>query len=357
MSTLHGTQATHAERAGRGGILVIRRDNIGDLVCTTPLLAALRAQHPQAWIGVLANSYNAPALEGNPHVDAVLAYRKLKHLAPGESAAGALFERLRLLWRLRRRGLDLAVLAAGEEDRRGLSLARQVAARRIVWADAAREGVHEVERVFGAARALGIEGPPPGLTVCAREDALGHARAALRAGSVASAGGDAARAPVIGLHISARRPLQRWPGAQFAELARQLHARHAATIMLFWAPGAEDDARHPGDDGKADSIRTGLAGALPLVGYPTRALSELIGGLAACDLVVCADGGAMHLAAGLGRPVVALFGDSPAARWRPWGVPHVVLQPPDGDVRTLAVEDVAQACAGLLPAGRLPQPL
>ena len=52
-------------------ILVIRRDNIGDLVCTTPLLAALRARFPDAWIGVLANSYNAPVLSGYPHVNDV----------------------------------------------------------------------------------------------------------------------------------------------------------------------------------------------------------------------------------------------------------------------------------------------
>ncbi|MBI3715416.1 MAG: hypothetical protein HY255_05435 [Betaproteobacteria bacterium] len=44
------------------GLLVIRRDNIGDLVCTTPLLAALRTHFPQARIEVLANSYNAPVL-------------------------------------------------------------------------------------------------------------------------------------------------------------------------------------------------------------------------------------------------------------------------------------------------------
>ena len=34
-------------------ILVVRRDNIGDLVCTTPLFAALRRQYPQAWLGAL----------------------------------------------------------------------------------------------------------------------------------------------------------------------------------------------------------------------------------------------------------------------------------------------------------------
>ncbi|HRE18743.1 MAG TPA: hypothetical protein PLW86_17010, partial [Rhodocyclaceae bacterium] len=76
-------------------ILVIRTDNIGDLVCTTPLLSALRQRHPQAWIGVLANSYSAPVLAGNPDVDAVLVYRKAKHLAPGESVLAAHWSRLR----------------------------------------------------------------------------------------------------------------------------------------------------------------------------------------------------------------------------------------------------------------------
>ena len=37
-------------------ILVIRRDNIGDLVCTTPLFTALRRRFPDAWIGAFVNS-------------------------------------------------------------------------------------------------------------------------------------------------------------------------------------------------------------------------------------------------------------------------------------------------------------
>ena len=63
----------------RERILIVRRDNIGDLVLTTPLIAALRAKKPDAWIGFLANSYNAPVLSGNPHLDAVFAYDKAKH--------------------------------------------------------------------------------------------------------------------------------------------------------------------------------------------------------------------------------------------------------------------------------------
>ena len=58
-------------------ILIIRRDNIGDLVCTTPLIAALRKRYSKASIGVLANSYNAPVLDGNSDVDDLYAYSKL----------------------------------------------------------------------------------------------------------------------------------------------------------------------------------------------------------------------------------------------------------------------------------------
>ena len=55
-------------------ILFIRRDNIGDLICTTPALRAVRGAFPHARIGVLANTYNTDALLGNPDVDDVFVY-------------------------------------------------------------------------------------------------------------------------------------------------------------------------------------------------------------------------------------------------------------------------------------------
>ncbi len=60
-------------------ILIIRRDNIGDLVCTTPAIAALRKHYPDAEIGALVNSYNSEVLRGNPDVNRVFVYHKLKH--------------------------------------------------------------------------------------------------------------------------------------------------------------------------------------------------------------------------------------------------------------------------------------
>lgn len=321
-------------------ILVIRRDNIGDLVCTTPLLSALRTVHPAAWIGVLANSYNAPALDGNPDADEVFSYRKLKHVGDDEGVLAALRGRLEMLWSLRKRNVEVAVVSAGAQDVRGARLARMLSPGRIVWSADPVEGTHEVERAFSAARALGYRGPVLPLKVIPRADTIAKVHAAFCTAGM--------RSPVIGIHISARRAAQRWPIGRFAALATELAARHAVSILLFWSPGAEDDAKHPGDDGKARAIIEATRGAAPMMPWPTQELPELIAGLSQCDVVVCSDGGAMHLAAGLGKPIACFFGDSPVDRWRPWGVPHVVLQAPSGQVEDVSVQETASAVAQLL---------
>ena len=59
----------------------------------------------------------------------------------------------------------------------------------------------------------------------------------------------------------------------------------------------------------------------------------------------------MHLAAALGRPVVALFGDSPVERWRPWGVPYRVVRPESRNLRDQPLGPVLDALAALPEVG------
>ena len=323
-------------------ILVIRRDNIGDLVCTTPLFSALREHFPDAWLGALVNSYNAPVLTGNSDLSKVIAYTKLKHVDAGQSAWRLLGARFSDLWKLRRMKLDTVVLATTTPSARYRSLASWLAPKAVVGYDATLEramaGRHEVERVFALAARLGIEqGPIPPLKVV--PDAVEVERA------VASfAPGAGAR---VAVHISARRPAQRWPAEGFAELIARLRDAHGARCMLLWAPGPSDHPQHPGDNEKSARIRALLGSDARTVFYPTATLPALIGALAACDCAVLPDGGAMHLAAALGKPVVALFGDSPVERWRPWGVAHRVLRPESRDVRDITVEEIEGAYASL----------
>ncbi len=129
--------------------------------------------------------------------------------------------------------------------------------------------------------------------------------------------------------------------------------------MLLWSPGAEDNPLHPGDDAKAQDVlkKVGadslcvpgipLRGQVTVMARPTQTLPELIAALGECNALICADGGAMHLAAGLGLPIVCLFGNSGAARWRPWGVPYRLLQKPSCNVADIGVDEVVSAFTGL----------
>ncbi len=328
-------------------VLVIRRDNIGDLVCTTPLFSALRAAWPTARIVALVNSYNAPVLHGNPDIDEVCIYRKAKHRAQGESLLAVWWQTWRLLQRLRREHFDIAIIATPGRQPAALKFARWIKADRIVSYGTETDGItdpvplslanagHEVECVMRLLEPLGISSPAGPVRVYAPHPT--------------SASTTACDGPLIGLHISARKPPQRWPVERFAELARRLHATHGARFLLFWAPGPKQHPQHPGDDESAARLLADCRG-LPVEPYATQRLEELIAGLARCDHVICSDGGAMHLAAGLGKPIVCFFGNSGATHWRPWGVPHELLQPESMNVGDLAVDTVAAAYERLLVA-------
>ena len=336
-------------------ILVVRRDNIGDLVCTTPVFTALRQRFPAARICALVNSYNAPVLARHPAVDRVFVYTKLKHRAPGQSRLRLLWQRLRMYWELKKICFDYVLLpsdqprllrfALGLRPQHIVALGQSAAPSKIVtMLPSIREGAeHEVQATFRLLEPLDIRGTPPATFIVSDTIETDKARAALDA--TLGAG------PVAAIHISARKPSQRWPNERFVELMRTLHARHGLRFVLLWAPGPEANPLHPGDDEKAHAI-VQATNDLPVLPYATRTLPELIGALSICDALICSDGGAMHLAAGLGKPIVCLFGKSNAWRWHPWGVPYELLQTGSQEVNDIKLDDVVNAFFRLMQLER-----
>ncbi len=338
-------------------ILVIRRDNIGDLVCTTPIIRALRQRYPEARLDALVNSYNLPVIAHNPDLDHVYAYTKAKHRGEGESLIGVIWRRIRLMWALRRTQYDLVVLANGGCMERPLRLARQVAPQHIlgffnertpgaaaidlrVPLAEARTG-HEAEMLFGLLAPLGIEPPPGPLVLSPPPAQFEKARQTLAAQPWF------APRTTLAVHISARKPSQRWPAERFVELMKALQASRDVQFVLFWSPGDEHNPLHPGDDRKAEAIRAGLPADFPLLAWPTARLDELIGGLAVCKGMLCSDGGAMHIGAALGLPIACFFGQSDASHWYPWGVPHRIMQAESRDVTDIAVQEAQTALDAL----------
>lgn len=336
-------------------ILVVRRDNIGDLVCTTPAFAAIRKAYPEAEIGALVNSYNAEVLRGNPHVDRVFVYQKLKHAGNLAGRFKALNQRLMLIAHLRHWKSDVTILAKSSYDRHGLNFARQIGAKNIIGYvpdDLSQAkglpdiqlktpeftGLHEVEAINGLLKPLGIEdalGPlkvfPDGAVQIALEQSLPKAKRR------------------IALHISAREPERRWGNDNFITLTRHiLETEPDAQILLFWSPGKADDPHHPGDDEAAEQLLKAV-GNSRLIPMPTQNLTELISALSLCELFIGTDGGAMHLAVALDKNALALFENKPDKlnHWYPWQVQSRVVHGALPEIASIDLAEVIAAMAAL----------
>jgi N-acetylglucosaminyldiphosphoundecaprenol N-acetyl-beta-D-mannosaminyltransferase len=99
---------------------------------------------------------------------------------------------------------------------------------------------------------------------------------------------------------------RRWEAANFAAVADALAAEYGAQIVLVGGRGDDTDA-----------VKAAMKNE-PLDLSGQTSLPQLAGVLGQCDLFIGADSGVMHLAAAAGVPVVAVFGPSNADAWHPW---------------------------------------
>jgi ADP-heptose:LPS heptosyltransferase len=153
--------------------------------------------------------------------------------------------------------------------------------------------------------------------------------------------------PLVAFHISARKVDQRWSAENFAALMRRVKQRHDADLLLLWAPGASDNPLHPGDDAKAEEVLA-LLFDVPVIAHPTHTLPELMAVLSLADLVVLSDGGAMHIAAALQKPLLCMFGNSDPKVWQAWQTRQIVLRDTSHTVAALSVDRVMDALSELL---------
>lgn len=341
--------------APRPRILIIRRDNIGDLVCSTPAIATLRKHYPGALIAALVNTYNAQVLRGNPNLDQIFIYEKLKLASSIARRLKAIAKRVKLIAQIRRWNPDVIVLAKPSYDRHGLNLARQIGAKNIIGCvpdDLAKtkalpdtrlktpevNGIHEVEAVNHILKPLGIDIAPGPLKVFPVAGVVASIQSRLP---------NAAKR--IALHISAREAERRWGDDNFIALAKAILSLQADTqLLLFWSPGQADDPYHPGDDEAAARLIQAI-GRDRIIPIPTQNLTELIAALSLCDLFIGADGGALHLAAGLSKPCVALFENLPSKlnHWYPWQVPCRLVHGERTEVAHIPLEAVTSALESL----------
>lgn len=113
---------------------------------------------------------------------------------------------------------------------------------------------------------------------------------------------------------------KRWPPVSVADVIAKVAETRGTTSVLLGAGGDREAGR---EIESALGARVGApAHFVNLIGETD--LAQLMGVLARCDAVVSNDSGAMHVAASLGRPIVAVFGPTDERITAPIG-DHAVL--------------------------------
>ena len=303
-------------------LLLIRLRLIGDVVCTTPTLAALDERFPDATITYVVEAAAEPVVRHNPHIDEVLVIERPRGVRRFVYDA-------RLAAMLRRRRFDLVIdfhggprsgwlaWATGARTRIGYARPgrRWCYTTRLPWSPSLLPPRHSVRNQWDLLTPLDI--PPPSIgtpPTTMPSDPVADAAVRKRLADA----GVAVEDQIVVLHVSAGNPFRRWPPERFVEVAAALAAGSRARRIIITSGPSEADA--------ADAIAAAAqARAGDAAGRILRCgefdLSELRVLLDGAALYIGGDSGPLHIAGTTPVPIVALFGPTLPERSMPWRTP------------------------------------
>jgi heptosyltransferase-2 len=279
-------------------ILIVAPNWIGDALLAQPLFARLRRKHPGVLVDALAPGWTAPVLRRMPEIGEVLD-------APFGHGELMLAARWRLGRALRARAYDQAIVLPNTLKSALIPFFAGIPLRTGFVGELRLGLLNRVHRLDEQALPLMVEryaqlaeeaGAPPARPLAQVALLVDQANLAAALERLGLARGR----PVVAFCPGAEYgPAKRWPARYFAELATKLAARGRAV----WLFGSGKD-REIGED----IVRLSAGAAVNLCGRTD--LASAIDLLSLAEVVVSNDSGLMHVAAAVGRPVVALYGSS-----------------------------------------------
>lgn len=323
-------------------ILVVRLDEIGDVVLTSAFLRELRRTFPSARITLVVKPATSNVCELCPHIDELLTFdwsvsgrlpllqRHMRTLALARKH----------LWQQR---FDIAIVPRWDVDHYHTAFVAYLsgAPRRLGYSERVtdqkgllnagfdrlftdllddRTPKHEVEHNLDVVRFLGgqVQDAALELWLSEKDEAV--------AGEILRRHGVRPKDTLIAFGPGAGLPRKMWPLQNFVELGRRLGGDEQFRILVVGGPEVAP---------LGDAIGKELGSAVINAAGRTT-LRETAALLKRSGLYVGNDSGPMHLAAAAGVPVVEICchpKNGPQLHWNsplrfgPWGVRHVVLEP------------------------------
>lgn len=271
-------------------ILALQLKRIGDLILTTPALAAIRQAWPEAHLALGVMDGTAALVPAISSVDGVVVFGKGRGFSPWQQ--------------MFRGGWDLCFDFTGN-DRSAFASALSLAKTRVAfewvrrnrlralaynsWSPSAVREVHTSQHYLDLVAQVA-----PGVAA----DLLPSLSLPADARSAAPRGAYAL------LHPGTARPEKYWLAERWAEVAAHMREVHGLPSVITCGPDAFERAH------------VGAIGGASTVAHPPD-LRALAAHVAGARIVVSCDTAVVHLASAFGVPQVALFGPTNPFHWRP----------------------------------------
>ncbi len=298
-------------------ILIVRTDRVGDVILSTPVIKALREAYPQSYLAMVVRPYTKLIVEGNPNLDEIIIYDKdLKEKSWvaafrfSRALAGKKFELAVVLNPSHRSNL-IPFLAGipkriGYDRKSGFLLTDRVK-------DIKSEGKkHEIEYNLDVVRVLGIEPRDKNLFIPVSTDSEIWAQEICREENILLTD------RIVVINPAASDDSKMWLPERYAQVANKLAGKGWKIAILGG----------PADRGIAGQVIENLSCRyINLVG--NNNIRQAASFLRRSSLFISSDTGPMHLAAGVGVPVIAIWGRSQPGlsplRWKPYNQKSAVI--------------------------------
>lgn len=303
------------------------------MVLLTPVLRALKHAYPESNLALLLRPLVTDLMEAHPYVDTCLVDTR---------ADGRLKSLTRLVHRIRADAFDVAVVLHPTSFRNALIpfLARvpirvgtNIAGRGVLLTASIKDdtSVHEVHRYLRVLRLLNIEEVPDTLEFWHTDADRETIRDRLHAAGISSMD------KLVAINLGTTWRTKQWDIANFDNVIQQIVGRMPSTTVVLTGSSAEWE------------LTTGLPTSLRVINFVGKtSILELGALLERCDVCLTCDSGAMHIAAAVGTPTVALFGPTDPVRHKPYGTGHTVIEKSVGCrpcyKRTCYREDAPHLC-------------
>ncbi|HYF29309.1 MAG TPA: glycosyltransferase family 9 protein [Candidatus Paceibacterota bacterium] len=313
---LHGPARRCPERPQR--VIVVQQAKLGDMICTTPVFAALKRTYTDLHLAVMGNRVNEDVLRGNPHVDRYLVFTDfrsaLKEVRKGGFDTGIVtgpdFVSIALLILA---GVGCVIAPSIEKGVTPLANSLYRSLLRFVVSLPHEEGTYAPGQYLRLLEPLGIHTTDTTKVLAYTPSA--HATAATYLKSI----GERPKL-LVGMTPSAGNTVKEWPPERFAAIADHLISTYGAKVIVLGtkAERSKIDAMLEQVKEKQDVIDAGGR-------FDIEELKALI---AALDLFIAADTGPMYIAEAFKVPTVDIVGPVDERIQPPQGPLHRVVIPP-----------------------------